>query len=418
VYLDEGDMVTVKLLNSDKSVAQQIAMFTIQGGGALLTQLNPDVKLNASLMSTKGLGYFAPFMLYAGASGLRTVPLALVFDPSSKALNGCFQLAVEIKRASGAGTTTVVIDNIIVKRMERPNDRGVSIGTGLMTGAVGWFPTGRVCDFICWPCRVDTPPSSQSLSGYVYCDSNNNGVKDAGEALSGVGISLSGTQNKTAVTNGDGFYQFDVLPGIYKLTETQPGSPVTGDGKAFVGSCSGTAGVNMISDISVAANAHCVNYNFSEQCNVVPTKCDTICWRPTQYFITYIRNLPGGTVLIYGVNANNPVGNQSSNNAVRQALYGGQSVTQRFNKEYVTGQLSISSAGGSGSPVTFNTFWSPLSCSGIAFAPVTLSNGVTLSPSSLLDTLVTQSNLAIRENRTQDMGALASIWALLNGRCG
>jgi hypothetical protein len=415
----EGDMVTISLLNSDKSVAQQIAMFTIQGGGALLTQLHPDVKLNASLMSTKGAGYFAPFILSAGASGLRTVPLALVFDPSSKSLNGCFQLAVEIKRAGGAGTTTVVIENIIVKRMERSGDRGVSIGYGLMNGSLGWFPTGRVCDFICWPCRAENP-TQQSLSGYVYCDSNNNGVRDAGEnGIPNVTINLSGTQNQTAATNGDGFYQFDVSPGTYTVTEVQPAtSPVTGDGIDTVGSCSGNAGNDVISGIPVAANAHCVNYNFGEQCNVVSTKCDTICWRSTQYFITYIRNLPGGTVLIYGVNGNNPVGNQSSNNAVRQALYGGQSVTQRFNKEYVTGQLSISYAGGSGSPVTFNTFWSPLTCSGISFAPVTLSNGITLSPSSLLDTLVTQSNLAIRENRTQDMGALASIWALLNGRCG
>jgi hypothetical protein len=51
------------------------------------------------------------------------------------------------------------------------------------------------------------------------------------------------------------------------------------------------------------------------------------------------------------------------------------------------------------------------------FTQVTLSNGVTLDRDSLLDTLFMQSVLAIKENRTQDMVALAQILALLNGRC-
>ena len=53
----------------------------------------------------------------------------------------------------------------------------------------------------------------------------------------------------------------------------------------------------------------------------------------------------------------------------------------------------------------------------LIFTPVTLSNGVTLSRDSLMDTLFNQSILAIKENRTQDMSALAQILALLNGRC-
>jgi hypothetical protein len=32
-----------------------------------------------------------------------------------------------------------------------------------------------------------------------------------------------------------------------------------------------------------------------------------------------------------------------------------------------TAQLSLAANGGSGSPVVFNVFWSPLSCSGISF---------------------------------------------------
>jgi hypothetical protein len=198
------------------------------------------------------------------------------------------------------------------------------------------------------------------------------------------------------------------------LLETQPtGGGVTGDGIDAIGNCSGDVGNDIITNINVAMGASCTNYNFGEICG----KCDTICWRTTQFFITNIQHLPGGTVIIYGVNANNPVGTVQNTTAIRQALNGGPSVTQTFNKEYVTAQLSLLYAGGGGSPVVFNTFWSPLTCSGVSFGPVTV-NGLTLSSGSLLDTLVTQSNLAIRENRTQDMSALADIWKLLNGRCG
>ena len=98
-------------------------------------------------------------------------------------------------------------------------------------------------------------------------------------------------------------------------------------------------------------------------------------------------------------------------------LQGGSGPLQQLNQQFVAMQLSLIGAGGTGSPVVFNTFWSPLRCSGIDFTPITLSNGVTLNRDSLLDTLFMQAQLAIRENRTQDMIPLANIIALLNGRC-
>lgn len=416
----DGDMVTLNLLDSNKQVAQQVAMFTIQNGGAQVVQLHPDIKLTANGMNTKGVGYNAQFLIGAGASGLRTFPLALAFSTSSPAFNGCFQLAVEVKRASGLGTVTVVIENMVVKRMEQPNDRDVSINLGLTTNSLGWYPTGKVCDFVCWPCATLPPPpqGASTLSGFVYCDSNNNGVKDAGEAgIANVEIKLNGAQAKTTTTAADGSYHFEVIPGTYTITETQPSSSIViGDGKDTAGSCLGDAGNDIITNIVVGPDSNCVNYNFGELCG--STKCDTICWRATQFFITNIRYLPGGTVLIAGVNANNPVAITPNSSTIRTALQGGAGAMQKLNREFVTAQLSLAYSGGGGSPVVFNTFWSPLTCSGIAFAPVTLSNGVTISPSSLLDTLVTQTTLAIKENRSSDMGPLASIWALLNGRCG
>jgi hypothetical protein len=332
---------------------------------------------------------------------------------------GCFQLAVEVKRGSQLGTTTVVIENVVIKRMERPGDRDASIGLGLQTNTIGWFPTGRLCDFVCMPCQKQ----GSWLSGYVYCDTDNDGVKDSGEAgIANVEIRLlnsSGQVVDTAQTDSSGLYKFNIAqPGTYSVKEIQPtGGSVTGDGKDSAGNCSGIVGNDLITNINVTTGVECANYNFGEQCGMAP-KCDTICWRATQFFITNIRHLPGGAVLISGVNANNPIGIQQGTDAIKIALQGGAGQMQKLNKEYVTAQLSLAYSGGGGSPVVFNTFWSPLSCSGIAFAPVTLSNGVTLAPNTLLDTLVTQTNLAIKQNRLNDMGALASIWALLNGRCG
>jgi hypothetical protein len=80
-------------------------------------------------------------------------------------------------------------------------------------------------------------------------------------------------------------------------------------------------------------------------------------------------------------------------------------------------QLSFANVGGTGSPRVFDTFWSPLKCSGIRFQPVTLSNGVTITEESVLDVLFTQAVLAIKQNRTADFVPLANIIALLNGRC-
>lgn len=418
----DGDMVTINLLNQDKTVAQQLAMFSIGGGGATLTKLHPDVKMQSNGMATQGVGHFSRFMVWAGNAGFRTLPLTFALSTSSRAFMGCHQFAVEIKRGSGAGTVSVALNSVNVKRMEQGNDRYTSVNVGLITGNFGWYPTGRVCEFVCWPCVVDPPPPLLgTLSGYVYCDTNENGIKEAGEpGLADVEITLLNSAGmptgQVKKTDANGFYSFTNLnPGTYGVKETQPISSTIMDGKDAAGNCGGTAGNDIITGIFVPENASCSNYNFGEICK---GKCASICWRTTQHWITYSRYLPGGTVLISGVNANNPVGIQQNLPAVRQALQGGSSAMQRINKEYVTAQLSLASHGGSGSPVVFDTFWSALSCSQASFPSVTLSNGVTLNPSSLLDTLNTQTVLAIKQNRHADMFLLADIWAAVNGRCG
>jgi hypothetical protein len=126
--------------------------------------------------------------------------------------------------------------------------------------------------------------NDKSLSGYVYCDTDNDGYKDPGEAgIAGVVVKVTGTDrlgavSRTTTTNSSGFYQFLQLnPGTYKLTETQPAG-VT-DGKDTLGrlydavtgaqvGVRGTVSNDMFSGIQIPAG-HPVNgrnYNFGEIC--------------------------------------------------------------------------------------------------------------------------------------------------------
>src|SRR5205823_5983420 len=85
------------------------------------------------------------------------------------------------------------------------------------------------------------PPS---LSGFVYVDNNNNGIKESGEApIPGATITLTGTDTagpvpQTATTDAAGFYQFvNLQAGTYALNETQPAGYL--DGKDTIGSQGG-----------------------------------------------------------------------------------------------------------------------------------------------------------------------------------
>jgi len=170
----------------------------------------------------------------------------------------------------------------------------------------------------------------------------------------------------------------------------------------------------MIANITVNANIG-VDYNFGEQC--MPIKCDTVCFRSASDWLQRLNRLPNGAILIMGINFNNPISIQRNVQAIQQALQNGATPMQQLNREFVALQLSLASAGGTGSPVVFNAFWSPLRCSGLVFPPVTLSNGYVFTPDTLLNDLVLQSQAAIRDNRGADFQALANILALLNGRC-
>ncbi|OYU68410.1 MAG: hypothetical protein CFE45_42915, partial [Burkholderiales bacterium PBB5] len=120
----------------------------------------------------------------------------------------------------------------------------------------------------------EIPPAS--LAGTVYADNNNNGSIDTGETgLSGVAVTLTGTDdtgatvNLSGTTTASGGYTFaDLRPGTYTVSEpTQPGGTVNGITTA--GNLGGTATTvdvlpSAISGIVLAPGASSTANNFGE----------------------------------------------------------------------------------------------------------------------------------------------------------
>lgn len=109
-----------------------------------------------------------------------------------------------------------------------------------------------------------------SLSGLVYVDANNDGVKQGAEApISGATVRLINLANgavvRTATTASDGTYSFDNLrAGRYRIVETQPAA--YSDGKDAVGTLGGTlVAPDTINNITLPAGAAGRNYNYGER---------------------------------------------------------------------------------------------------------------------------------------------------------
>lgn len=122
--------------------------------------------------------------------------------------------------------------------------------------------------------QTTTVAQRGSIAGVSYVDANRNGVMDAGEVgLAGVTIALSGTDingaavSQSTTTNSSGAYSFaNLLPGTYKLTQTQP----TGYGSTAVNVGTGAGGSgngNEINTITLTSGTNATAYNFGDARN-------------------------------------------------------------------------------------------------------------------------------------------------------
>ncbi len=118
------------------------------------------------------------------------------------------------------------------------------------------------------------------LSGYVYADANNNGVKETGEApISGVTVKLYDSTGTTvlgtATTNASGYYEFtNLVPGSYVIKETQPSAYL--DGKDAIGSQGGTTGNDVLTTAALVAGTNGINNNFGELLPATASICGTV----------------------------------------------------------------------------------------------------------------------------------------------
>ncbi len=115
-----------------------------------------------------------------------------------------------------------------------------------------------------------------TIGGFVYHDSNNDGIKQLTETpIAGVTLTLTGTNSlgntvtATTTSGADGSYAFTgLLPGTYAITETQPGGYLDGKDTSGTGVTSGAvAGTAPIYDrfaVGLSGGDAGVNFNFGE----------------------------------------------------------------------------------------------------------------------------------------------------------
>ncbi len=144
-----------------------------------------------------------------------------------------------------------------------------------------------------------------------------------------------------------------------------------------------------------------------------PTCSQTICFRSAAYFSLNFGTpeIPKGTVLIGGINLNNPVA--STDPRVKQALDG---QLGAFNREFVAAQLNILNASGLGAANVVTALASELSCYGLQFGLVTLSNGAILTPQSSLSDLISDATFVAKGGgASRDNCIVTRLLGALNG---
>jgi len=111
---------------------------------------------------------------------------------------------------------------------------------------------------------------ASSISGHVYHDANDNGVRDPGEAgIANATVTLNytdptGALAVDATTDAAGYYEFlGLRANTYKITETQPLG--WKDGKDKAGSLGGNVSNDMISSVVVGVGVAGIDYDFGEK---------------------------------------------------------------------------------------------------------------------------------------------------------
>jgi uncharacterized repeat protein (TIGR01451 family) len=141
-----------------------------------------------------------------------------------------------------------------------------------------------------------------SLSGFVYLDSNNDGVMDGSDAgIAGAGVALSGKDDRGAhvelrvLTGSDGGYRFgDLRPGSYTIEETQP--EAYRDGPDTIGTQGGEVHDDVFNHVELGQDTHGAGNNFGE----LPLETDL------RISATVPGNVTAGQSFTYAISVTNP----------------------------------------------------------------------------------------------------------------
>ncbi len=203
-----------------------------------------------------------------GVTVVDVLPTGLTFNPtgsttpdSTVAVAGGTQLTYNIGNLSNGANTGITINATV-----DPTFTGSLTNTATVSG--NEMETDNDNNSASAASNVSIEPAT--ISGFVFVDSNNDGVFDSSEQpISGVVVTLTGTDinanpvNQVTVTNSLGFYSFDnLMPGTYQVAETQPTFfPDGQDSATFPGA---TVGSDLISTIVLAAGDDAEANNFGE----------------------------------------------------------------------------------------------------------------------------------------------------------
>ncbi|MFO0953521.1 MAG: SdrD B-like domain-containing protein [Isosphaeraceae bacterium] len=227
------------------------AGFTVVAGsfqntaGVVPTSINQSGNSLSATFSTLGLGQSSTFTFQAVLNGTS--------DPGQTLTN-----------------TPAVVYTTLPGSVTTPQTENSAVSTE-RTG-VASDPGGPVNDLTVND-SASVTASADSISGFVYVDANNDGVKQNGEAaVSGVTVTLTGTDLLSrpvfvsTVTLGDGSYSFTGLaPGTYTVAETQPQAYLDGmDSVGIPGGTNPSKNTFSVTLIPIRANIDAVGYNFGE----------------------------------------------------------------------------------------------------------------------------------------------------------
>lgn len=253
-------------------------------GGSLLP---PDAIIDIMLVSgTQGEHYDFCEILPSSISGRVAVDANGngVYDPGEVLLSGVTVYLLDASGTRIASTTTDAAGEYQfvdlrpgtygVEEIQPPEYYDGSDHVGSAGGSLVSPDTIRGITLISGTTGIrydfyELPPVS--LSGFVYVDDNDNGVRNAGEAaIAGVTLMLLDANGSptgaTAVTDAGGFYRFDGLkPGeTYGVAEVQPGGYY--DGLDTAGTAGGTAHNpgDSITGVLLPVGVDGKNYNFGE----------------------------------------------------------------------------------------------------------------------------------------------------------